>query len=175
MIVRYVFSFVFLFMFCILSFSAFASNNEILKCAVDEERYNAYMNNASEWFDSARDILERQNLSPLWLYLMLTESGGNAFAVSKKGAVGPWQLTPLIAKKFGCTDRRNVEQSTFAAAMYIKKLMKDFNGNVEKVIQAYNMGGSNLRKLGKPTREAKHLSWVVVCLFQNDPLGLSEK
>jgi membrane-bound lytic murein transglycosylase MltF len=120
------------------------------------------------------DALWEQRLHPKWLYLMLSESGGKLDAVSKHGAVGPWQLTSLIARKYGCSDRKDPVQSTIAAASYIKKLLIDFNGDEKKVIMAYNMGGSNLRKYG-PTREARNLSELVICLFKTDPLLLTQK
>lgn len=141
---------------------------------VDKDRYESRLEHASDWISEVEDVLWEQRLHPKWLYLMLSESGGKIDAVSNHGAVGPWQLTTLIAKKYGCSDRKDPVQSTVAAASYIKKLLVDFNGDEEKVIMAYNMGGTNLRKHG-PTREAKNLSALVMCLFKTDPLLLSQK
>jgi soluble lytic murein transglycosylase-like protein len=140
----------------------------------DKDRYESRLEHASEWVSDVEDALWEQRLHPKWLYLMLSESGGKLDAVSKHGAVGPWQLTSLIARKYGCSDRKDPVQSTIAAASYIKKLLIDFNGDEKKVIMAYNMGGSNLRKYG-PTREAKNLSELVICLFKTDPLFLTQK
>ena len=139
-----------------------------------KERYESRLEHAAEWISDVEDTLWEHRLHPKWLYLMLSESGGKLDAVSKHGAVGPWQLTSLIARKYGCRDRKDPVQATIAAASYIKKLLVDFNGDEAKVIMAYNMGGSNLRKYG-PTREAKNLSALVMCLFKTDPLLLTQK
>lgn len=171
--IRYVFC---AFFVAILSISpTVQSANAELICSQSPERYFDRMEKASDWFDAAKQVVTSEGLSVLWLYLMLAESGGNKDAVSKQGAVGPWQLTSLIAKSFGCDDRKDPVKSTKAAVKYLKKLIADFKGDTQKVIQAYNMGGSNLKRLGKPTAEAKHLSQVVMCLFEKDPLELSQK
>lgn len=140
----------------------------------NKDRYESRLEHASEWIGEVEDILLEQHLEPKWLYLMLSESGGKIGAESNHGAVGPWQLTPLIAKKYGCSDRTDPVESTIAAASYINKLLVDFDGDEEKVIMAYNMGGSNLRKHG-PTKEARNLAALVMCLFHSDPLLFIQK
>ena len=140
----------------------------------DVERYESRMERAAEWIDEVKLVLESRHMPMKWIYLMLSESGGDRFAESKHGAVGPWQLTNLIAHKYGCYDRTDPTQSTVAAVMYIQKLLEDFNGDEAKVVMAYNMGGSNLRRKGKPTREAANLSALVMCLFKHDPLSFGD-
>lgn len=117
------------------------------------------------------EALQDEGLPSKWLYLMLVESGGKPTARSDKGASGPWQLTAATAAHYGCRDRSDITESTRAAARYIRKLLKDFNGDEWKAIAAYNQGGHNLRKHG-PAREARALADLVLCLFHRDPLFL---
>jgi soluble lytic murein transglycosylase-like protein len=161
---------------CLFSFSAFAENvcPAWISGAASSERDEQRLDNASEWISAVELILADYGLESKWLYLMLSESGGNLDAESKHGAVGPWQLTSLIARKYGCADRTDPVQSTVAAASYISKLLDDFDGDEKMAIMAYNMGGSNLRRNG-PTKEAKNLAALVVCLFHSDPLNIVDK
>lgn len=169
---KYLFVFIFV---CVFPVYANAHNfcPQSINQYVSFERYSERLNNASEWINDVLLVLDEEGLHRKWIYLMLTESGGNKNAVSKQGAQGAWQLTALIAKAYGCTDRLNPVDSTRAAARYIRKLMNDFKNDERKVLMAYNMGGSNLRKRGKPTNEAAMLSQVVLCLFESNPLSIN--
>lgn len=134
-------------------------------------RYEQYFLRAHPEIDRVVSILWDEGLPAKWIYLMLIESGGKADAASGEGAKGLWQLTAATAKAYGCTDRADTEQATRAAARYISKLLKDFNGGEWKAIAAYNMGGRNFKKHG-PTGEAKALADQVFCLFHKDPFFL---
>ncbi len=170
MSIRNMFCAVFVAFCVVMPFGQLAKAESL--CSGSTERYIVRMERASEWFDEVKSIVISEGMSPLWLYLMLSESGGDKNAASKHGAVGPWQLTSLIAKSFGCDDRTDPVKSTMAALKYIKKLSKDFKGDMHKIVQAYNMGGTNLKRIGKPTKEAKALADLVICLFELDPLKL---
>lgn len=134
-------------------------------------RYEQYFLRAHPEIDRIVSILWDEGLPAKWVYLMLIESGGRQDAASGEGAKGLWQLTAATAKAYGCTDRADTEQATRAAARYITKLLKDFDGDEWKAIAAYNMGGRNLKK-HEPTSEARALADQVFCLFYKDPFFL---
>jgi hypothetical protein len=73
------------------------------------------------------------------------ESGGRLFALSPKGARGPWQFMPATARRYGLTvegsadDRVHMARSTRAAARYLKDLYGRF-GNWPLALAAYNAG-----------------------------------
>lgn len=80
------------------------------------------------------------------LYAVSTqESGGNPNARSPVGAKGAFQFMPKTADRFGLSDRTNVNASADAAAKYLEILWEKFNGDLDKVIMAYNAGEGNVQ------------------------------
>ncbi len=78
------------------------------------------------------------------------ESGGNRFAVSKAGAMGPFQFMPGTAKDMGLRggevfDRNKAEA---AARRYFQMLFKRYDGDAAKAVAAYNWGMGNVDKHG---------------------------
>lgn len=69
-----------------------------------------------------------------------TESRGDAFAVSNKGAQGLMQLTPAMQKALNVSDPFDESQSMAGAAKLYTELSRHFNGDMTKVIAGYNAG-----------------------------------
>lgn len=138
-------------------------------CLVSVCSLAEYQRRILPYADYIMDTLKAEGLPESLIWLAIVESGARPDAVSNKGAVGLWQLMKPTAEHYGCKDRLNVECSTAAAVKYLKRLYVKFNGNLEDVVIAYNMGGSNYIKAGKPTEAAKNLSYVVNCLMQLTP------
>lgn len=134
-------------------------------------RYEQYFTRNHPEAERVLAILGDEGVPARYFYLMLAESNARSDAESQAGAVGSWQLTVATARRYGCTDRENLEESTRAAARYLAKLRNDFNGDDWMVIAAYNQGGHNLRANG-PTNEARSLADFVTCLFIKDPFFL---
>lgn len=78
-------------------------------------------------------------------YLAVIESELKTTAVSRVGAVGPWQLMPATAKILGLKvsarydERKQYNKSTNAAALYLRDLYTEF-GDWLLVMAAYNCG-----------------------------------
>ena len=71
------------------------------------------------------------------------ESGGNPNAVSKAGAMGPYQLMPATAA-FYHVDPFNETQARGAAMQEMSKNLQRYHGNTDQALQAYNWGSGNM-------------------------------
>lgn len=78
--------------------------------------------------------------------IILAESNYNPKAISKKGAKGLMQLMPKTAEALGVADSFNPEHNINAGVRYFKKLLNQFNGDVELALAAYNAGSREVRK-----------------------------
>ncbi len=79
-----------------------------------------------------------------------TESGGDPFAVSPKGAKGPFQFMDGTARDLGLKgmDVYDPHKSADAAARYLRYLLDATGGDLEKALASYNWGLGNVQKKG---------------------------
>jgi soluble lytic murein transglycosylase-like protein len=70
----------------------------------------------------------------------VVESGFNARAVSRTGAVGLMQLMPATAARFGVANRLEPRDNVNGGARYLKFLMARFGQNMRLALAAYNAG-----------------------------------
>lgn len=112
----------------------------------------AYKDKIAPHVDTILAALADHGVPAAYIYLAMIESGGDVSNVSPKGAAGLWQLMPPTARHYGLvvdetTDERlDVNLASQAAAKYLAKHIKTFDGDIRVVIAAYNAGGSNLRR-----------------------------
>ena len=76
------------------------------------------------------------------------ESGFNPEAVSRTGAMGIMQIMPETAKGLGLEHPFDAYENIMAGAKYISQKLKEFGGNVEKALAAYNAGSSVVKNYG---------------------------
>ena len=77
---------------------------------------------------------------PLLAALVAVESGGDARAVSPKGAQGLGQLMPATAARFGVADPFDPEQNLRGAATYLDALLRRYGDDALLALAAYNAG-----------------------------------
>jgi membrane-bound lytic murein transglycosylase D len=122
-----------------------------------QERAEPYLHFILEEIDK-RDMPGEIALLPA------VESAFRPFAYSPGRAAGMWQFIPSTGRHFGLKQnwwydgRRDVVSSTRAALDYLKRLNKQFDGDWELALAAYNSGAGTVRnairrnkKRGKPT------------------------
>ncbi|MBN2063017.1 MAG: lytic transglycosylase domain-containing protein [Deltaproteobacteria bacterium] len=78
--------------------------------------------------------------------IIKVESSYNHLAVSKKGARGLMQIMPSTAMELGVTDLFNPETNVNAGVRHLKRLLKEFGGDLHMALAAYNAGSTKVRE-----------------------------
>jgi hypothetical protein len=128
---------------------------------------------------------------PLFIFFVaFIESGFDANAVSKMGAVGPWQFMPATGAKYGLKindqvdERKDLRKSTKAALDYLEDLHNIFhdwnlavaayNAGEFRILEAIRKGKTrdfrelgNLGLLPKETENYLAKIWVVRAMWEN--------
>jgi len=93
--------------------------------------------------------------------IMMTESGGDPFAVSPAGAAGAFQFMKPTARQYGLVvndqidERLDPVKSRDASTRRMAYLLKKYGGNTENALRAYNWGEGNMDAYLKTGRGAK--------------------
>ncbi|MEW8320745.1 MAG: LysM peptidoglycan-binding domain-containing protein [Candidatus Thiodiazotropha sp.] len=108
--------------------------------------------------------IEKRDIPREIALLPAVESAFRPFAYSPGRAAGMWQFIPSTGRQFGLKQnwwydgRRDIVASTEAALDYLQSLNRQFDGDWELALAAYNSGAGTVRsamrrnkKRGKPT------------------------
>ena len=93
--------------------------------------------------------------------VIAVESAENPDAISSAGAQGLMQLMPATAQSLGVKNSFDPEQNINGGTQYLSQLSKKYNGDVEKVLWAYNAGEGNVAKGHKPTETRAYIPKVL--------------
>lgn len=80
--------------------------------------------------------------------VMHAESGFDRMAVSQVGASGLMQLMPATAREMYVKDIFDVKENIEGGVRYLRVLANEFNGDMVKIVAAYNAGPDAVRKYG---------------------------
>jgi len=101
-----------------------------------------------QYADAVEFAASSANISPTLLAALIwQESRWNARAVSRKGAMGLTQLMPGTARQLGVNPADPLA-NLVGGARYLRQLLDQFDGNVEKALAAYNAGPGRVRSAG---------------------------
>lgn len=78
--------------------------------------------------------------------VMKQESAFQPFALSTSGAMGLMQLMPGTAEGLGVTDAYNIERNIKGGAQYLYYQLKEFGGDLQLALAAYNAGPNAVKK-----------------------------
>ena len=119
------------------------------------------------YFPKVTAMLKRYQLPQELKVLVALESGFNANAVSRAGAVGYWQIMDDVGKEYGLQivkasdkasskkkdERKNFSKSTLVAVKYLRDRCRNLNSDLLLMVAAYNCGVGNvwdaMKKSGK--------------------------
>lgn len=94
--------------------------------------------------------------------LSAAESGGDPYAVSPKGAKGPFQFMDGTARDLGLKgmDVYDPHKSADAAARFLRYLLDATGGDLEKTLASYNWGLGNVQKKGMDNLPSETRNYV---------------
>jgi len=88
------------------------------------------------------------------------ESSRGAALLSPKGARGHFGFMGPTAKQYGVTDPNNFAQSADGAARMYRDLLKQYGGNLDKALAAYNWGQGHLDENGLDHAPAETRNYI---------------
>lgn len=103
------------------------------------ESMDAIFDEAAALFDVPANLLKA---------IGKAESGFDANAVSYVGASGVMQLMPATAEMLGVTDVFDARSNIMGGAKYISDKLKEYDGDIDLALAAYNAGSGNVAKYG---------------------------
>ena len=114
---------------------------------------------------ASREFRIREEL--LWAVITV-ESNFDAHAKSQVGALGLMQLMPETAGDLAVSNPMDPRDNIRGGARYLSQLLREFNGDWQKAIAAYNSGPANVRKHGgvPPFPETKNYVSKVMSAYQ---------
>lgn len=102
-------------------------------------KFDAYFKKAAKTYGVSESLLKG---------IAKAESNFNERDLSSSGAMGVMQLMPETARGLGVTDPYDPEQNIMGGAKCIAQKLKEFNGDVELALAAYNAGSGAVRRAG---------------------------
>ncbi len=114
-----------------------SANIKELKIINKLKEYEDIINEASEKYNVDKNLIKS---------VILTESGGNPKAHSKNKAKGLMQLLDSTADSLGVKNIWDPKQNIFGGTKYLSNMLRQYDGNNDLALAAYNAGPGNVKK-----------------------------
>lgn len=128
--------------------------------------------NKNRYGDLISRVAERHQMDPRLIHAVIqAESAYNPSAVSPMGAVGMMQLMPDTAKRYGVSDRYDVEQNIEAGTRYLKDLLALFGADIKLAVAGFNAGEGAVIKYNRtipPYPETQHYVQQVLSIYSRN-------
>ncbi len=126
------------------------------------DTFEKWLVRSTRYIPLMKQVLKEEGVPEDLIYLSMIESGFNPKAYSRAKAVGPWQFMEATGKRYGLKvdfwidERKDIVQSTHAAARYLKELHEIF-GSWYLAAAGYNAGEGKV--LSAVRREKSRNFW----------------
>ena len=130
-----------------------------------------------KFFPKIISVLNKYQLPEELKVLAALESGFNAEAMSRVGAVGYWQIMDEVAKEYGLKiageknsknkkikpkdDRKNFSKSTLVAAKYLKDRSRNLDNDLLLIVASYNCGVGNVWSAMEKSHKTNPTFWDI--------------
>lgn len=117
-------------------------------------------------------IAQRRGVDSLLVAsIVQVESRFTRNALSPRGAVGLMQVLPSTGELYGVADLENLNDphvNLDVGCRYLGRLLKDFDGDLERAVAAYNAGPATVVRYGgvPPFRETKEYVRRVLAIYR---------
>jgi hypothetical protein len=121
-----------------------------------------------EFHSIVNEKAAKYELDPSLIHAVIkTESNGNPYAVSRKGAQGLMQLMPSTANDLQVRNPFDPDENIDGGTRYLKYLIEKFRGDLTLALAAYNAGPKTVEKSGQVPRipETKQYVKKVLSLY----------
>lgn len=123
----------------------------------DRERFQRFLNRGARYKQIVQDLFVTNGLPPDLYYLGILESGYVGDAISRAGAVGPWQFMGPTGREYGLAINNYVDErvdpirATLAASRYLKELYRQ-KKSWYLALAAYNAGPGRVKRAMRKAR-----------------------
>jgi len=129
----------------------------------------------STYSDIIHEACNKHGVDPALVHAIVkVESDFNAYAVSRKGAMGLMQLMPQTAVDMDVKNTFNPSENIAGGVKYIRYLLDRYEGNLQLALAAYNAGETNVKKWGTipPFTETRQYVKKVLAVYNGGSLTI---
>jgi hypothetical protein len=125
----------------------------------------------STYSDIINEACDKHGVDPALVHAIVkVESDFNAYAVSRKGAMGLMQLMPQTAVELNVKNSFSPTENIHGGVKYIRYLLDRYEGNIQLALAAYNSGETNVKKWGTipPFRETQQYVKKILRIYNGN-------
>jgi soluble lytic murein transglycosylase len=125
----------------------------------------------STYSDIINDACDKHGVDPALVHAIVkVESDFNAYAISRKGAMGLMQLMPQTAVELNVRNSFNPSDNIYGGVKYLRYLLDRYEGNLQLALAAYNSGETSVKKWGTipPFRETQQYVRKILQIYNGN-------
>lgn len=126
---------------------------------------------SSSYSDIINDACDKHGVDPALVHAIVkVESDFNAYAVSRKGAMGLMQLMPQTAVELNVKNSFNPSENIYGGVKYLRYLLDRYEGNLQLALAAYNSGETSVKRWGTipPFRETQQYVKKILQIYNGN-------